>query len=106
MVFVLLAVAAIIALLLVGGIVFALAFKLLWWALIGLLIGALARLALPGRQPIGVLMTALNGIAGSLLGGVIARAAHLGAVLQFIIAIAVAAALIAAFAHREQAGAR
>lgn len=39
----------------------------------GLVIGALARLALPGRDPIGIPATILLGIAGSLLGGVVAR---------------------------------
>lgn len=34
----------------------------------GLIIGALARLALPGRQNIGILMTIVLGILGSLIG--------------------------------------
>jgi uncharacterized membrane protein YeaQ/YmgE (transglycosylase-associated protein family) len=37
----------------------------------GLLIGAFARLALPGRDPLSLLQTMLVGIAGSLIGGVI-----------------------------------
>ena len=72
-----------------------LALKLLWWALIGLVIGALARLVLPGKQAIGLLMTAGAGIAGAILGGVIADAIGVGNILQFLIAIAVAAGLIA-----------
>lgn len=35
---------------------------------VGLIVGAVARLIIPGRQPIGILMTLLAGIAGSLLG--------------------------------------
>ena len=35
-------------------------------AIIGLMIGALARLALPGRDPMGLLATMLVGLAGSL----------------------------------------
>jgi uncharacterized membrane protein YeaQ/YmgE (transglycosylase-associated protein family) len=39
----------------------------------GLIIGALARLALPGPDPMSVPMTIVLGIAGSLLGGLVAR---------------------------------
>jgi len=39
----------------------------------GLIIGALARLALPGPDPMSIPMTALLGIAGSLLGGIVSR---------------------------------
>lgn len=85
----------IVVLFLVGGAVVGFALKLLWWALLGLLIGALARLILPGRQAIGWLATALFGVGGALLGGIIADAVGLGSVLQFIVAVLVAAALIA-----------
>ena len=40
--------------------------------LIGIVIGVLARLVLPGRQHIGILPTILLGIAGAVVGGVIA----------------------------------
>ena len=63
----------ILALLLLGALV-GLALKLLWFALTGLVIGALARLVLPGRQNISILATALIGIAASLLGGMLAVA--------------------------------
>ncbi len=39
----------------------------------GLIIGALARLALPGPDPMSIPMTALLGIGGSLVGGVVSR---------------------------------
>jgi len=41
---------------------------LIWTAIVGLVIGLLARLILPGRDPMGLIMTAILGIAGSLLG--------------------------------------
>jgi uncharacterized membrane protein YeaQ/YmgE (transglycosylase-associated protein family) len=41
--------------------------------LFGLVIGALARLALPGPDPMGVLATIGLGLAGSFLGGIVAR---------------------------------
>ncbi len=89
----------ILALLLVGAVA-GLAVKLLWWALIGLVIGALARLVLPGQQPLGILATLLFGIAGSLLGGILADAFDFGAILQFVLAVAVAAVLIATLGPR------
>jgi uncharacterized membrane protein YeaQ/YmgE (transglycosylase-associated protein family) len=97
---VILVVLAIVALLLVGGLVIGLTLKLLWWALIGLAIGALARAILPGRQDVGLLGTALYGIGGSLLGGIVGDAIGLGGVLQFVLAVAIAAALIALIAAR------
>lgn len=41
------------------------------WIIIGLIAGALARLIMPGKDPMGILMTILLGIAGSILGGFI-----------------------------------
>ena len=40
-------------------------------ALSGLIVGALARLALPGRDPMSLTMTALVGIGGSFLAGLV-----------------------------------
>lgn len=45
---------------------------ILSWIIWGLVVGAVARLLLSGRQPIGLLWTVLLGIAGSLIGGFIA----------------------------------
>ena len=44
---------------------------LLWMFIIGLVAGGLARLIMPGKDPMGIFMTALLGIAGSFLGGFI-----------------------------------
>jgi uncharacterized membrane protein YeaQ/YmgE (transglycosylase-associated protein family) len=44
---------------------------LLMLALWGLIVGALARLALPGPDPVGILGTMGIGIVGSVLGGVL-----------------------------------
>jgi uncharacterized membrane protein YeaQ/YmgE (transglycosylase-associated protein family) len=41
--------------------------------LFGLVVGALARLALPGPDPMGIFATIGLGLAGSLLGGIVAR---------------------------------
>jgi len=40
-----------------------------WLIIIGLIAGALARLLVPGRDPIGILGTILLGIVGSFVGG-------------------------------------
>jgi uncharacterized membrane protein YeaQ/YmgE (transglycosylase-associated protein family) len=85
---------AIIVLLIVGAAV-GLVLKLLWWALVGLVIGWLGRLLVPGFQPIGWLATILYGIAGALLGGIVADAIGTGGLVQFLIAVAAAAVLIA-----------
>jgi uncharacterized membrane protein YeaQ/YmgE (transglycosylase-associated protein family) len=42
------------------------------WIIWGLFVGLLARLVLPGRQPIGFIWTVALGIAGSLVGGFVA----------------------------------
>ncbi len=43
-------------------------------AITGLVVGALARLVLPGRDPMSILQTMLVGIAGSFVAGLIAMA--------------------------------
>jgi uncharacterized membrane protein YeaQ/YmgE (transglycosylase-associated protein family) len=47
---------------------------LLWEAIIGLIVGALAKLIMPGRDPGGIIVTMLLGIAGALLAGWIGQA--------------------------------
>ena len=44
------------------------------WILFGLIVGALAKLVMPGRDPGGIIVTMLIGIAGALTGGFIGRA--------------------------------
>lgn len=46
---------------------------LLVLAVSGLIIGALARLAVPGRDPMSIWLTIALGLAGSFVGGVLAR---------------------------------
>jgi uncharacterized membrane protein YeaQ/YmgE (transglycosylase-associated protein family) len=45
----------------------------LWMLVIGLVIGALAKLIMPGRDPGGIIVTMLLGIAGSAIAGMIGR---------------------------------
>jgi uncharacterized membrane protein YeaQ/YmgE (transglycosylase-associated protein family) len=72
----------------------------------GLIIGLLARLILPGRQRIGLLWTLALGVAGSVIGGVIANLIGSGDVMElnvigFVVAVLAAVALLAA---AERAG--
>lgn len=47
----------------------------IWEAIIGLVVGALAKLIMPGKDPGGIIVTMLLGVAGSLLAGWIGQAA-------------------------------
>jgi uncharacterized membrane protein YeaQ/YmgE (transglycosylase-associated protein family) len=49
-------------------------FGILGWIVFGLIVGAVAKLLMPGRDPGGIIVTSLIGIAGALLGGFIGRA--------------------------------
>ena len=89
----------VIGVLLLGGALVGLAFELLWLALTGLIIGALGRLVLPGRQNVSLLATALIGIAASLLGGILANAFDAGGLVRFLVAVALAAIGITLFAE-------
>jgi uncharacterized membrane protein YeaQ/YmgE (transglycosylase-associated protein family) len=72
----------------------------------GLVIGALARLILPGRQRIGIWMTLVLGVIGSLIGGTIANALRSGSIweLNFIGFVAAVAASVVVLAIGERAG--
>ncbi len=47
---------------------------ILWALIIGLVIGAVAKLLMPGRDPGGIIITSLLGVAGSLLATFIGQA--------------------------------
>jgi uncharacterized membrane protein YeaQ/YmgE (transglycosylase-associated protein family) len=81
----------IILVLLLAGTLVGLAFELLGLVLTGLIIGGLGRLVLPGAQRVGLLMTALIGVAASLLGGVVADVFDAGWLVRFLVAVALAA---------------
>lgn len=53
------------------------------WIVLGLLAGALAKLILPGDDPGGIFVTTLIGIAGALIGGLIASALDIGEIDEF-----------------------
>lgn len=81
--------------------------------LIGIVVGALGRLVLPGRQPIGVLLTIGVGIVGAFLGTALARALGIPTAtngidwLELLVQVVVAAvgvALVAAVMGRRRTG--
>ena len=47
---------------------------ILWALVIGLVVGAVAKLLMPGRDPGGLIITMLLGVAGSLIAGYFGRA--------------------------------
>jgi len=47
---------------------------ILGWILFGLIVGALAKLVMPGKDPGGIIVTMLLGIAGAVIGGFVGRA--------------------------------
>lgn len=47
---------------------------ILGWIVFGLIAGAIAKLIMPGKDPGGIIVTILLGIAGALLGGFIGQA--------------------------------
>lgn len=74
--------------------------QILGLILIGIVIGILARLVMPGRQSIGAVMTILLGIGGALIGGVVASAIGEGDIFELnfigtIVGIVAAVLLIA-----------
>lgn len=44
------------------------------WIVFGFIVGLIARAIVPGRQGMGFIMTTLLGVAGSIIGGVVASA--------------------------------
>ena len=47
----------------------------LGWIVFGLIVGVIAKLVMPGRDPGGFIVTILLGIAGALIGGYVGRVA-------------------------------
>ena len=73
-------------------------------ALSGLIIGALARLALPGPDPMSIGMTILIGIAGSFIGGLVMLAITGGRNAGGIIVSVAGATLIVYLIRRRRGG--
>lgn len=70
---------------------------IIWYIVVGAIIGALARLFMKGDQQLGIVWTIILGVLGAGIGGGIAAAIGLGTVFEWIISILVAMALIALY---------
>ncbi|HEY3684291.1 MAG TPA: GlsB/YeaQ/YmgE family stress response membrane protein [Streptosporangiaceae bacterium] len=64
-------------------------FSLLWLLIIGLVIGAIGRFVVPGRNPMPWWLTMVLGVVGSIVGGI-----FFGGLLHYILAVVVAAILV------------
>jgi uncharacterized membrane protein YeaQ/YmgE (transglycosylase-associated protein family) len=70
------------------------------WILFGLVVGALAKLLMPGTDPGGIIVTILLGVAGSLVGGFLGRMLGLydrGQAAGFLMSLLGAVILLAAY---------
>lgn len=80
---------------------------ILGWIVFGLIVGAIAKLLMPGRDPGGIIVTMVLGIVGALLGGFIGRALGMYAVDEpagFIMALV--GAVLVLFIYRVSIGGR
>jgi uncharacterized membrane protein YeaQ/YmgE (transglycosylase-associated protein family) len=80
------------------------------WIILGLLAGAIAKALLPGDDPGGIIVTVLIGIAGAIVGGLIASALNLGDLGDFFDIgtwiIAILGSLLLLVAYRAITGRR
>ena len=78
---------------------------------VGLIIGALARLIKPGKQNISIVMTMVLGVVGALIGGFIASLLGTGGIFElnilgFILAVVAAVILVGLYAGTAGRGSR
>ena len=76
---------------------------ILTWIILGLVVGALAKLFMPGDDPGGIFITILLGIAGAFLGGMIGSMLGVGSITGFnmlSIVLAIVGAIILLVLYR------
>ncbi|WP_026839941.1 GlsB/YeaQ/YmgE family stress response membrane protein [Citrifermentans bremense] len=76
---------------------------ILTWIILGLVVGALAKLLMPGDDPGGIFITILLGIAGAFLGGMIGTTLGIGSITGFnmlSIVLAIVGAIILLVLYR------
>ena len=77
---------------------------ILSWILMGLIVGALAKFIMPGKDPGGLVITVLLGIGGAFVGGFIGSLLGLGSFTGFnlgSIVLATGGALLLLWGHRR-----
>ena len=81
--------------------------NLLWTLIIGLIVGAIAKLVMPGRDPGGIIVTMLLGVAGAFVGTFVGRSLGMYDAGQGAgIIMSVIGALLLLFLYRMIAGRR
>jgi len=76
---------------------------ILSWIIMGLIVGALAKFIMPGRDPGGIFVTILIGIAGAFVGGFIGSMLGFGPVTGFNVGsllLAIGGAVLLLFLYR------
>ena len=76
---------------------------ILSWVLLGLVVGVLAKFIMPGKDPGGIFVTILIGIAGAFVGGFVGQLLGLGDISGFnlvSIALATAGAIVLLLLYR------
>ena len=82
-------------------------FGIVGWIVFGLIVGVVAKLLMPGRDPGGMIITILLGIAGALVGGFIGRAMGLYGPQDVAgLLMSVVGAVVLLFLYRLLAGGR
>jgi len=77
---------------------------ILSWIVLGLIAGALAKFIMPGKDPGGIFVTILIGIAGALVGGFLGSLAGFGSVSGFdlrSLLLAIGGSLVLLFVYRR-----
>jgi len=80
--------------------------SLLWTLIIGLVIGALAKLIMPGKDAGGIIITMLLGVAGSFIGTYAGRLLGMGESYQAGFLMSILGAILLLFIYRLIAGRR
>ena len=74
------------------------------WIILGLIAGALAKLIMPGKDPGGIIVTTLIGIAGAFVGGFLGSFIGRGGVTDFSLSsilTAMVGAILLLFLYRQ-----
>jgi uncharacterized membrane protein YeaQ/YmgE (transglycosylase-associated protein family) len=77
------------------------------WIVLGLVVGALAKWIMPGKDPGGVIVTILLGIGGAFVGGIVGSVLGLGGISGFnlgSLVLALAGALLLLWGYRKMGG--
>ena len=75
-------------------------YGIIGWILVGLIAGALAKWIMPGKDPGGIIVTILIGIAGGVIGGFLASRIGVGGGNVVNILIATGGAILLLFLYR------